>query len=152
MGSLDSFNPATGELIGSVPTVEPADVQGAVDDVAEVQPFWGELSLQDRARYLERAAEILAGDVEEVARLLTTEQGKPITESYTMEVVPTIDALNWIAAEGPSILGDRAGPDGPGAVPRQAGEDQLRAARRRRRDRARGTTRGRFRSARSRSP
>ena len=107
MGGLDSFNPATGELIGSVPTVEPADVQGAVDDVAEVQPFWGELSLQDRARYLERAAEILAGDAEEVARLLTTEQGKPITEAYTMEVVPTIDALNWIAAEGPSILGDQ---------------------------------------------
>ena len=71
MGSLDSFNPATGELIGSVETIEPADVQGAVDDVAEVQPFWGELSLQDRARYLERAAEILAGDAEEIARLLT---------------------------------------------------------------------------------
>jgi succinate-semialdehyde dehydrogenase/glutarate-semialdehyde dehydrogenase len=107
MGSLDSFNPATGELIGSVPTVDPADVQAAVDDVAEVQPFWGELSLGDRARYLERAAEILAGDAEEIARLLTTEQGKPITESYSMEVVPTIDALNWIAAEGPSILSDR---------------------------------------------
>ncbi len=107
MGNLDSFNPATGELIGSVQTIEPADVQGAVDDVAEVQPFWGELSLEDRARYLSRAAEILSGDVEEVARLLTSEQGKPITEAYTMEVVPTIDALNWIAEEGPSILDDQ---------------------------------------------
>jgi succinate-semialdehyde dehydrogenase/glutarate-semialdehyde dehydrogenase len=107
MGSLDSFNPSTGELIGSVETIAPSDVQGAVDDVAEVQPFWGELSLRDRGRYLERAAEILAGDADEVARLLTSEQGKPITEAYTMEVVPTIDALNWIAEEGPSILDDQ---------------------------------------------
>lgn len=107
MGSLDSFNPATGELIGSVETIDPGDVQGAIDDIAEVQPFWRELSLRDRGRYLQRAAEILAGDVDEVARLLTSEQGKPITEAYTMEVVATIDGLNWIAEEGPSILDDQ---------------------------------------------
>ena len=104
MGSLDSFNPATGELIGSVATVEPGDVQRAVDEVAAVQPFWGELALADRGRYLRRTAEILAGDLEEVTRLLTSEQGKPITESHTMEVVPTLDALHWIAEEGPEIL------------------------------------------------
>ncbi len=103
---LDSFNPASGELIGSVETIEPADVQGVVDDVAEVQPLWGELSLADRAGYMERAAEVLAAEVEDVARLLAAEQGKPITEAYTMEVVPTIDALGWIAEAGPSILDD----------------------------------------------
>jgi len=108
MGSLDSFNPATGELIGSVETVEPAEVQSVVDDVAVVQPFWGELSLKDRGRYLARAAELLAADVAEVAKLVSSEQGKPITEAYTMEVVPTIDALRWIAEEGPSILDDQA--------------------------------------------
>src|SRR5690242_4979650 len=106
MGVLESYNPATGELIGSVETVEPAEVQGVVDDVAEVQRFWGELSLQDRARYLSRAAELLAADVDEVAQLLSREQGKPITEAYSMEVVPTIDGLNWIADEGPAILDD----------------------------------------------
>ena len=107
MGSLDSFNPATGELIGSVATIDPGDVQAAVDEVAEVQPFWGELALADRGRYLRRTAEILAGDVEEVTRLLTSEQGKPITEAHTMEVVPTIDALHWIAEEGPEILAEQ---------------------------------------------
>ena len=107
MGSLDSFNPATGELIGSVETVDPSQVPGMVDDIGEVQPFWGELSLRDRARYLRRVAEILAADVDEVARLLTAEQGKPITEAYTMEVVPTIEALHWIADEGPEILGEQ---------------------------------------------
>ena len=104
---LDSFNPATGELIGSVETVDPSAVQGVVDDVAEIQPFWGELSLADRGRYLRRAGELLAADVDEVARLLSSEQGKPITESYTMEVVPTIDALHWIAEEGQGILDDQ---------------------------------------------
>lgn len=108
MGKLDSFNPATGELIGSVETTEPADVQGIVDDVTEVQRFWGELSLQDRGRYLQRAAELLAADIDEVAGLLSREQGKPITEAYSMEVVPTIDGLNWIAEEGPDILDERA--------------------------------------------
>jgi acyl-CoA reductase-like NAD-dependent aldehyde dehydrogenase len=107
MAGLDSFNPATGELIGSVEATEPADVQAAVDAVAEVQPFWGELALPDRGRYLQRTAEILAGDLEEVTGLLTSEQGKPITESHTMEVVPTIDALRWIAEEGPEILADQ---------------------------------------------
>ena len=107
MGSLESFNPATGELIGSVEATEPEEVAAAVGAVARVQPFWGELGLADRGRYLLRTAEILAGDLEEVARLLTAEQGKPITEAHTMEVVPTIDALRWIAAEGPEILAEQ---------------------------------------------
>lgn len=106
MESLSSFNPATGEELGSAQALEPEAVQGVVDDVAEVQPFWGELSLGDRARYMERAAEVLASELDEVARLLAAEQGKPITECYTMEVVPTIDALGWIAEAGPEILAD----------------------------------------------
>ncbi|MCB0876903.1 MAG: aldehyde dehydrogenase family protein [Solirubrobacterales bacterium] len=107
MGTLDSFNPATGEMLGTVQTADPGDVQAAVDAVAAVQPFWGELTPADRGRYLRRAAEILAGDLEEVARLVTSEQGKPITEAHTMEVVPTIEALRWLADEGPEILAER---------------------------------------------
>jgi succinate-semialdehyde dehydrogenase/glutarate-semialdehyde dehydrogenase len=106
MGTLESFNPATGEGIGVVETITPDEVAGVVADVAEVQPFWAELSLADRARYLRRAADVLVDEVDEVAELLTREQGKPITESYTMEVVPTIDVLRWCAANAPKILAD----------------------------------------------
>ncbi len=106
MGTLESFNPATGELVGTVETIGPGDVAGVVAEVAEVQPFWAELSLADRARYLRRAANVLVDEVDEVAQLLTAEQGKPITESYTMEVVPTIDVLNWCAKNAPKILAD----------------------------------------------
>ena len=98
MGQLESFNPATGELIGAVETLQPDQVQTVVDDVAEVQPFWAQLTLADRSRYLRRAADVLVEEVDEVAELLTREQGKPITESYVMELIPTIDALRWCAS------------------------------------------------------
>ena len=103
---LDSFNPTTGERIGAVDTVDPADVQGIVDDVAEVQPFWAQLSLDDRARYMRRAAQVIIDSLDELTMLLTREQGKPRTESYTMELLPTIDGLHWIADNGPRILDD----------------------------------------------
>jgi acyl-CoA reductase-like NAD-dependent aldehyde dehydrogenase len=106
MGQLESFNPATGELVGSVETLTPAKVQGVVDEVAEVQPFWAQLSLDDRARYMRQAADILLEEIDEIAELLTREQGKPRTESYTMELLPTVDLLHWCADEGPGILAD----------------------------------------------
>ena len=103
---LESFNPATGELLGSVETLTPGKVQGVVDDVAEVQPFWAQLSLDDRARYMRRAADVLLDELDELAELLSREQGKPRVESYTMELLPTVDALHWIADAGPEILAD----------------------------------------------
>jgi succinate-semialdehyde dehydrogenase / glutarate-semialdehyde dehydrogenase len=110
MGKLESFNPTTGELVGTVETIEPADIDTVAADVAEVQPFWAQLSLADRARYMRRAADVLVEEMEEVAELLTLEQGKPILESYTMELLPTIDALHWCADEGPEILADEKVP------------------------------------------
>jgi len=103
---LESFNPATGELVGSVETLTPAKVQAVVDDVAEVQPFWAALTLEDRARYMRRAGDVLLEDMDEIAELLTNEQGKPRVESYTMELLPTVDSLKWIADNGPEILSD----------------------------------------------
>jgi acyl-CoA reductase-like NAD-dependent aldehyde dehydrogenase len=105
-GVLESFDPATGALIGSVPTVTPAEVQGVVDDVARVQPFWAQLSSYERAQYLRRAAAVLLDHADDVAGLITREQGKPRVEAYTMEVLPTIDALHWCADNGPEILAD----------------------------------------------
>jgi acyl-CoA reductase-like NAD-dependent aldehyde dehydrogenase len=103
---LESFNPATGELIGSVETLTPAKVQGVVDDVGKVQPFWAALTLEERARYMRRAGDVVLEEMDELAELLTTEQGKPRVESYTMELLPTVDSLKWIADNGPGILAD----------------------------------------------
>jgi acyl-CoA reductase-like NAD-dependent aldehyde dehydrogenase len=105
-GELASFNPTTGERLGAVPTVTPEQVQSVVDDVAQVQPFWAQLSLAERARYMRRAGQVLVDHSDEIAELLTREQGKPRVESYSMEVLPTIDTLYWCASHGPNILAD----------------------------------------------
>ncbi|HXV05325.1 MAG TPA: aldehyde dehydrogenase family protein, partial [Solirubrobacterales bacterium] len=104
--TLESFNTATGELVGSVATITPDQVQGIVDEVARVQPAWAELAPKDRAAYLLRTASALLEEIDEIAALLTAEQGKPRTEAYTMELLPTVDALHWCAKAGPKILAD----------------------------------------------
>ena len=104
--TLESHSPTTGELLGAVPTVAPEEVQGVVDEVAQVQPFWAQLPLTERARHLRRAAQVIVDDIDGVRDLIAREQGKPRTEAYLMEVVPTIDALHWVAAAGPKILAD----------------------------------------------
>ncbi len=104
--SLESLNPATGALLGSVPATPPDRVQAVVDAVTKVQPFWAQLTLRDRARYLQRAAQVLIDESDEIRDLIVAEQGKPRNEAFTMEVLPTIDALTWIAREGQAILAD----------------------------------------------
>ena len=107
---LESYSPLDGAPLGTVATVAPEDVQSVVDDVAGVQPFWAELSLSERARYLRRAAQAIIDDLEPLARLLSREQGKPINEAYSMELVPTIDSLHWLAGAGPGLLEDERVP------------------------------------------
>ena len=103
---LESFSPATGEHLGGVPITSPEEVPAVVNAVAKVQPFWAQLRLEDRARYLERAAQVLIDESDEVRDLIVSEQGKPRNEAFSMEVLPTIDALTWIARAGQEILAD----------------------------------------------
>jgi acyl-CoA reductase-like NAD-dependent aldehyde dehydrogenase len=103
---LESFSPLDGARLGAVPTVAPHEVQAIVDDVAGVQPFWAQLPLADRARYMRRAAQAIIDQLEELAELLSREQGKAINESYVMELLPTIDSLRWLSDAGPGIIAD----------------------------------------------
>jgi succinate-semialdehyde dehydrogenase/glutarate-semialdehyde dehydrogenase len=108
--TLESFNPATGAAVGVVPITAPGDVQAVVDAVAKVQPFWAQLTLRDRARYMERAAQVLIDESDQIRDLIVAEQGKPRNEAFSMEILPTIDALSWIAGEGQRILADEKVP------------------------------------------
>jgi acyl-CoA reductase-like NAD-dependent aldehyde dehydrogenase len=103
---LESFSPLDGGRLGAVPTIAPSEVQAVVDDVAGVQPFWAQLPLGDRARYMRRAGQAIIDQLDELAELLTREQGKARNESYVMELLPTIDSLRWLADAGPGILED----------------------------------------------
>src|SRR6201991_4742085 len=57
-----------------------------------------------------RAADALLDEIDEIAELLVREQGKPRVEAYTMELLPTVDALHWVAKAGPKILADEKVP------------------------------------------
>ncbi|MFL5828555.1 MAG: aldehyde dehydrogenase family protein [Solirubrobacteraceae bacterium] len=103
---LESFSPLTGERIGAVPATPPDEVASIVAGVAKVQPFWAQLTLGDRARYLERAAQVLIDEADDIRDLIVREQGKPRNEAFTMEILPTIDALQWIGRAGMDILAD----------------------------------------------
>jgi acyl-CoA reductase-like NAD-dependent aldehyde dehydrogenase len=108
--TLESHSPSTGALIGSVPVTAPDEVQAVVDAVAKVQPFWAQLTLRDRARYLKRVAQVLIDESDDIRDLIASEQGKARNEAFAMEVLPTIDALSWIAGEGQRILADEKVP------------------------------------------
>ena len=107
---LESFSPLDGARVGAVETIRPDAVQAVVDDVASVQPFWAQLPLSDRARYMRRAAQAIIDQLDDLAQLLSREQGKPINESYVMELLPSIDSLRWLAEAGPGILEDERMP------------------------------------------
>jgi acyl-CoA reductase-like NAD-dependent aldehyde dehydrogenase len=103
---LESHSPADGRHLGSVAVTSPGDVESVVDAVAKVQPFWAQLTLADRARYMQRTAQVLIDEADEIRDLIAAEQGKPRNEAFSMELLPTIDALGWIAREGLRILAD----------------------------------------------
>ena len=81
MEMLESFDPATGEVVGTVPVTPPGEVQSVVDAARGVQPGWAALGLERRARLLKSVADTFDRKVEEHAELMTREMGKPLKES-----------------------------------------------------------------------
>ncbi|HYP48746.1 MAG TPA: aldehyde dehydrogenase family protein [Thermoleophilaceae bacterium] len=104
--TLESRSPADGRRLGEVATTAPERVQSVVEEVERVQPFWAALPLSDRARWMRRAAQVVIDNLEELSTLIAREQGKPRSEAYTMELLPTVDALHWIADAGQKTLRD----------------------------------------------
>ncbi len=109
---ITSYDPATLEPIGSAEATASAGVSAVAADVAEVQPFWSQLPRSDRARYMRRTAQVVIDQLDEIAALVTREQGKPLSESYTTELLASIDALHRIAAAGERALADERVPPG----------------------------------------
>lgn len=81
MDMLESFDPATGDPVGRVPVTSADEVQAVVDGARRAQPSWGRLPLEERADILAAAGALFDGRIEEHARLMTREMGKPIKES-----------------------------------------------------------------------
>jgi succinate-semialdehyde dehydrogenase/glutarate-semialdehyde dehydrogenase len=104
---LATLDPVTGEELESVVTTPPSDVAGVVAQVAKVQPLWGLLRLEDRARYMRRMAQAIVDELDELRETIACEQGRPRTEVAALELLVAIDALKWVAQDGARILGAR---------------------------------------------
>ena len=107
---LRSRNPATGAVLGTVAATPLEDVQELVAGARKVQPLWALLRMTDRARYMRRVAQAIIDEFDELAQLIAREQGRPRAEIATLELLPAIDALIWIADEGARVLGPRRVP------------------------------------------
>jgi acyl-CoA reductase-like NAD-dependent aldehyde dehydrogenase len=106
----ESLNPATGECLGRVRLTAPERIGGVVAGVRQVQPLWALLRLSDRARYMRRMAQAVIDEWDELVDLLAREQGRPLAEVATLELLPAIDALIWMADEGARVLASRRVP------------------------------------------
>src|SRR5262245_48683121 len=83
---LESRNPATGELLGTVPVTSAADVERMAAEVAAAQRSWVRVPLRERARVIERAAGVLLDRADEIAHAVTAETGKTISEAHFVDV------------------------------------------------------------------
>ena len=77
---LESINPSTQEVVGSVPVTPPGEIPAIVARSAAAQETWGRLSASDRADMLRPAGKVLEDRAEELGQLLTREQGKPLAD------------------------------------------------------------------------
>src|ERR1044072_6503501 len=101
---LISLDPSTGEEIGRVPLLNAAEVAAAVAKARAAQPAWAALSYHDRASFILRAREVVLEQLDDIAKLISRETGKPITEAIAMEIVPTLDLMHYFAGNVKQIL------------------------------------------------
>jgi succinate-semialdehyde dehydrogenase/glutarate-semialdehyde dehydrogenase len=104
-GSIGVDNPATGEIIGSVPRLGRAETGAAIDAAARAFPAWRGKTAKERAAVMRRWFDLMLANQEDLARLMTMEQGKPIAESRA-EVAYAASFLEWFGEEAKRIYGD----------------------------------------------
>jgi succinate-semialdehyde dehydrogenase/glutarate-semialdehyde dehydrogenase len=97
-GGLDVFNPATGHLVGSVVAATKGQVDDAVGAAARAFPDWSGLAIDQRSAFLRSAYQQVVRRSHDLARILTLEQGKPISEAEG-EVLWGAEFLLWYAEE-----------------------------------------------------
>ena len=104
-GTINVDNPATGEVIGTVPKCGTAETRTAIEAADKALPAWRKKTAKERAAIVRRWYELMLENQEDLARLMTIEQGKPLTESKG-EVVYAASFLEWFAEEAKRVYGD----------------------------------------------
>jgi succinate-semialdehyde dehydrogenase / glutarate-semialdehyde dehydrogenase len=99
------INPATGECLAQVADLDTADARGAVAAAHAAFPAWRATTAKERAAILRRWFDLVMANREDLARLMTAEQGKPLAETRG-EVAFGASFIDWFAEEGKRIYGD----------------------------------------------
>lgn len=102
---MSVHNPATGEEIGRVPAMTCLETRRAIEAAYRALPAWRHLTAQERASKLHKLFELMMVHQEDLARLMTAEQGKPLTESRG-EIAYAASFIQWFAEEGKRVYGD----------------------------------------------
>ncbi|HHJ4328239.1 TPA: NADP-dependent succinate-semialdehyde dehydrogenase [Klebsiella pneumoniae] len=103
--SIAVNNPATGEILGSVPKMGRAETRRAIEAAERALPAWRALTAKDRANRLRRWFELMIENQDDLARLMTQEQGKPLAEAKG-EIAYAASFLEWFAEEAKRVYGD----------------------------------------------
>ncbi|MGP5438576.1 NAD-dependent succinate-semialdehyde dehydrogenase [Psychrobacter faecalis] len=103
--TIDVSNPFNGEIIGNVPSLTTDDVNDAVAASHEAQITWAAKTAKERAELLQKWADLIDANKEDLAIIMTAEQGKPLTESRG-EVGYANSFIRWFAEEGKRVYGD----------------------------------------------
>ncbi len=102
---FDVTNPADGSVIGSVPNMSAAETRRAVEAANAAWPGWRAKTAKERAAILRHWNDLILANQDDLAVLMTTEQGKPLAESRG-EIVYGASFVEWFAEEGKRIYGD----------------------------------------------
>ncbi len=104
-GRFDVTNPATGEVVGSTPDATADDVRAAINAAADALEGWRNTTALVRARLLRKSAEVMRERADEIGRLMTLEQGKPLAEARG-EVEYAASFMEWFAGEAERTYGE----------------------------------------------
>lgn len=103
--TIDVTNPATGEKLGTVPNCGAAETRRAIEAAEAALPAWRAKTAKERAAILRKWYELVMANQEELARLLTMEQGKSLAEARG-EIAYGASFIEWFAEEGKRLYGD----------------------------------------------
>ncbi|RDD61837.1 NAD-dependent succinate-semialdehyde dehydrogenase [Ferruginivarius sediminum] len=104
-GRLAVTNPADGRELGWVPNMGQAETERAIEAAASAYPAWRAMLAKDRGAILQRWGELMMENQEDLAVIMTLEQGKPVWESRG-EIAYAASFLTWFAAEAERAYGD----------------------------------------------
>ena len=98
-------NPATGQVFGTVPNMAAAETRRAIEAANMAWPAWRAKTAKERAAILRKWHDLMMANQEDLAILMTTEQGKPLSESRG-EIEYAASFIEWFAEEGKRVYGD----------------------------------------------